>query len=148
MKWLNTTHPLPGGIRSLQTTKKQKAGQLPYAIFSFDGGITYENAITSDTSETKTVDELKSYVNNQDIHVLFSINGLGGGTIIHVINEGTDGKSSETNSAKGITVGYALHDDDPLDAFSVEIGMDSFYNTPIFQNQGRSVKLSMGTQYC
>ena len=102
---------------------------------SFDGGITYENAITSDTSETKTVDELKSYVNNQDIHVLFSINGLGGGTIIHVINEGTDGKSSETNSAKGITVGYALHDDDPLDAFSVEIGMDSFYNTPIFRTK-------------
>lgn len=119
----------------LQNNEDTKTNAATLRNVSFDAGITYENAVTSDTTNVKTEDQIKTYVNNQDIHVLFSINGLGGGTIIHVINEGSDGKSSETGSSKGITVGYALHDDDPLDAFSVEIGMDSFYNTPIFRTK-------------
>lgn len=119
----------------IQNNENSKSKATTLRNISFDAGATYENSVTSDTSRVKTADEVKSYVNNQDIHVLFSINGIGGGTIVHVINEGSDGKSSESSNSAGITVGYALHDDDPLDAFSVEIGMDSFYNTPIFRTK-------------
>jgi hypothetical protein len=56
----------------------------------------------------------------------FSINVSGFGNI-------NTESTAINDSIKGTTTGYILADDDPGDAFSVDIGMDKAYGTPIFR---------------
>lgn len=68
-----------------------------------------------------------------DFNILIFGFGVGGGGIIHVATEAVKGKSQEDNTEKGVTVGYVLADDDPGDAFTVDVAMDSVYKTPVFR---------------
>ena len=44
----------------------------------------------------------------------------------------SNGGRNENGSAQGITTGYVLKDDDLLDAYRIDVGMDSVYKTPVF----------------
>ena len=44
----------------------------------------------------------------------------------------SNGGKDESGISKGITTGYVLKDNDPLDAFTFDVGMDSTYKTPVF----------------
>ena len=101
---------------------------------SFDAGVQYEYSATSDTSGSNSVEE---YVNNElKIEKEFSFKILGNGfegkgrvleKTSHTVDAG--GSSTET----GVTTGYAFADDDPGDAFTVDVAMDSVYKTPVFR---------------
>jgi hypothetical protein len=45
----------------------------------------------------------------------------------------SSGGGTENGTSSGITTGYALADDDPGDAFSVDVKMDNVHGTPVFK---------------
>jgi hypothetical protein len=100
---------------------------------SFDSGIEYEYSETSDTTTSTTSGTATTSVFNTDISILAIAAGVVGGAIIHVINENVRGSETGSSSASSITTGFVLADDDPGDAFSIDIAMDSVYKTPVFR---------------
>ncbi|MBK9337233.1 MAG: T9SS type A sorting domain-containing protein [Lewinellaceae bacterium] len=101
---------------------------------SFDSGVTYEYAETSDTSGGNNIE---NYVNSE-----FKI-GTGYGFEIKKV--GLEGKVSlitktsntvdagGSSNERGVTIGYSLKDNDPGDMFTVDVSKDSIYKTPVFK---------------
>ena len=99
---------------------------------SFDAGTDYENSITS--TETNSA-SLGTYVDSEGHRRVFaggSFNSVGVNTELKFTYSTTEGFSSTDNQYEGITVGYALSDDDPGNAFTIDVAMDTVYNTPVF----------------
>ncbi|MBK8554916.1 MAG: LamG domain-containing protein [Lewinellaceae bacterium] len=114
---------------------------------SFDSGIEYEYSETSDTSSTNGSGTSTDKLFQLDFSIVGYIAGLGGGAVIHYTTENVSGKNEETSLGSSITTGYVLADDDPGDAFSVDVAMDSVYKTPVFRVVTGQSLLSMGGQY-
>ncbi|MBK9337216.1 MAG: T9SS type A sorting domain-containing protein [Lewinellaceae bacterium] len=101
---------------------------------SFDAGVQYEYSATSDTAGNNSVEE---YINNElKIEKEFSFKILGNGfegkgRILEKTSHTVDAGGSSTET--GVTTGYSLADDDPGDAFTVDVAMDSVYKTPVFR---------------
>jgi hypothetical protein len=100
---------------------------------SFDAGATFEYSETSDTTTSASLEQLV----NSDISVNevegFEILGLGAEGSLKFVTKTSHGGSTGSGTEKGITTGYVLSDDDPGDAFTVDVAMDSVYKTPIFK---------------
>ncbi|MBL7794937.1 MAG: T9SS type A sorting domain-containing protein, partial [Saprospiraceae bacterium] len=70
---------------------------------------------------------------------------------------------TENGTEKGLTTGYTLKDNDPGDAFTVDVAMDSVYKTPVFRlragqsscpwepgsanREGPNLQLGLGSQF-
>jgi len=99
---------------------------------SFDAGATYEYAVTS-TVDTTT--SSGSGVNSEGevyttLGYQFNAVGLQGtAKFIYSTSKTTTNGTSEAVSTK---TGYVLADDDILDAFTLDVGIDKRYGTPIF----------------
>ncbi len=102
---------------------------------SFDAGIEYEYSETSEVNNENSVSTELSQINQTDIVVMLFAAGIGGGTVIHTATEKIFGITDDNTSEKGVTTGYVLADDDPGDAFSIDIAMDSVYKTPVFRTK-------------
>ena len=100
--------------------------------YSFDSGTTYESSVTFSRDDTEELDHtisenLKAFKNfSITIHGVGPSSTLTGEALFQQIIH----KDEATNSTT--TVGYKLADDDPGDAFSVDIKKDTKFNTPVF----------------
>ncbi|HLO54720.1 MAG TPA: LamG-like jellyroll fold domain-containing protein [Saprospiraceae bacterium] len=119
----------------LNDNDAQKENTRTTENLSFDAGVSYEYSITSDTTtinEQSTTNE-----DSKDIVAVFEVKtppiGIGAGVNAIVNLSSVSGSSSGSTQQKGVTTGYVLADDDVLDAFSVNIGIDSVYKTPVFK---------------
>ncbi len=116
----------------LEDNVKQKAAARFLRNLSFDAGIVYEYSETSDTTIGYAVSE---EINNaNEVKVVFGgeIAGIGVNANLKVLFGSVNGDSEETSTGKSITTGYVLKDNDPGDQFTVDVGLDSVYNTPVF----------------
>lgn len=100
---------------------------------SFSAGVTYEFSETIDTLKSTSSSDGKEFKGNFDFSIVAKAQGIGGGAILKAYTEKATTQSEDSKNEKGITTGYVLKDDDELDAFSVDICVDSVYKTPIFK---------------
>jgi Concanavalin A-like lectin/glucanases superfamily len=111
--------------------------QIKNGIFkrniSFDAGVSYEYAETSTVDSTSTSTYEETTIKDANINLLAFGFGIGGGNVIKVKSETVTGKSDDYTREEGIKTGYVLKDDDPLDAYSIDVAMDTIYKTPVFR---------------
>jgi hypothetical protein len=101
---------------------------------SFDANIGYEYSETSDTTITNQLQQLVNSEESLESHFGFEFNKAGVTGMLKFVAATSDTRvDSTTETSGGITTGYILADDDPGDAFSVDVAMDSVYKTPVFR---------------
>jgi len=100
---------------------------------SFDAGAVYEYTETSDTTDNSSVE---NYINSEasiGTTFGFKIKKVGFEGDIKLITKTSNTVEAGGNStARGVQTGYTLKDDEPGDAFTVDVSMDSVYKTPVF----------------
>lgn len=117
--------------------KKQKAKYTKN--ISFDGGVLYEYSETIDTIAAESASNDSTLTSNIDFKIELKFDGIGGSTTLKSTMEKVTSGSKDKNNEKGVTTSYTLSDNDVGDAFSVDIGIDEVYKTPIFRtNAGQS----------
>lgn len=99
---------------------------------SFDSGINYSYSETSDTTRSNSVDHSGGAGINNVFKTGFKILDVGFTATIKMDFKISGGRNDETGEQVGVTTGYSLGDDDPGDAFSVDISMDTIFKTPVF----------------
>jgi hypothetical protein len=105
----------------------------PIKNLSFSAGSTYEYSETIDSLKSTSSSDGVKFNGNFDFSIIVKAQGVGGGAILKAHTEKATTNSKDRNNEKGITTGYVLKDDDELDAFSVDICIDSLYKTPLFK---------------
>ncbi|MBC7774826.1 MAG: hypothetical protein H7246_05250, partial [Phycisphaerae bacterium] len=100
---------------------------------SFDAGIEYEYSETSDTTTASAGGTQNSSYFNVDMIIQLEAAGVVLGGIIHTTFESANAISLGTEQENALTTGFVLADNDPGDAFSIDIAMDSAYKTPVFR---------------
>jgi hypothetical protein len=100
---------------------------------SFDAGVVYESAFSSSGDSLALEEFTNSYSASGYFTVKFGV--LSAGTSFTGSTEFTFDrvKSSGNTYSNTRTVGYSLSDDDPGDAFSVDILDDPVFNGPVFK---------------
>jgi hypothetical protein len=100
---------------------------------SFDAGVSYEYAETIDTVTTESSSIGNNTNFDQELTTKVKVNGIGPGIELKTSIKSVTSKSESKNKERGVTTGYVFKDNDVLDAFSVDIGIDSMYKTPTFK---------------
>ena len=100
---------------------------------SFDASTTYEYSETSDTSIVTSIEDLTKSEESLETHIGFEFNKFGFTGMLKFISATSDGEKNENGTEKGITTGYILKDNDPGDAYTIDVAMDSVYKTPVFR---------------
>ncbi len=111
---------------------KQKAKLV--RNISFDAGATYEYAESSDTTITNQLRKLLNSAESASTHFGYEFNKAGvTGMLKFVASTSETLQDTTGETSYSVTTGYTLKDDDPGDAFTVDIAMDSVYKTPVFR---------------
>ncbi|HSF88925.1 MAG TPA: T9SS type A sorting domain-containing protein, partial [Saprospiraceae bacterium] len=108
---------------------------------SFDAGATYEYTETSDTTSNATIENSINSEFSLATGFGFSFSDVGFKGNIKFITNTSNSFNDGSSEAKGVQTGYTLADNDPGDAFTVDVSMDSVYKTPVF-------KLKAGQSSC
>ncbi|MBK9981979.1 MAG: T9SS type A sorting domain-containing protein [Saprospiraceae bacterium] len=116
----------------LANNAEQKKNARLIRNISFDAGVTYEYAESSDTTTTSSLEELTNSEEKLESHFGFEFNKAGFVGKLNFATATSNGGKNEDGKAVGVTTGYVLKDDDVLDAYSIDVGMDSVYKTPVF----------------
>ena len=97
------------------------------ALNSFDYAETSENVTNNSSSNGSGLD-----LSNVS-HIGFQLADFGVQAIIDISSSTSTTTGNGVEQSAGVTTGFTLADDDPFDAFSVTVLMDSVYNTPVFK---------------
>ncbi len=118
-------------IIRMNDTLKQDAKYL--RNISFDAGVSYEYSETADTIVSSS--DQNGINTDSKIGTTFgvSVDNIGASIKVNAVVKSSNTWKTEDGTEKGLTTGYILSDDDPGDAFTVDIAMDSVYKTPVFQ---------------
>ena len=100
---------------------------------SFDAGVVYEYSETSDTTTTETIENAVNSEFSIATGFGFSINDVGFKGNVKFITNTSNSFNDVSSVATGVTTGYTLSDNEPGDAFTIDVGMDSVYKTPVFK---------------
>ncbi len=102
---------------------------------SFDAGVEYEYSTTSDTLKGSSLGEYFESEGGVKLNLGFKVIGLGIETELRFNYSLSKGEKNGDSKQTGLTTGYVLKDDDILDAFSVDVGIDPRYKTAIFRTK-------------
>jgi hypothetical protein len=100
---------------------------------SFDGGVTYEY---SDVFETSKSISTETFLNSEELletHLGYTFNNFGVVGHLRFVSATSQSTKKVKDKAYITSYGYVLHDDDPGDAFSVDVALDTFYYSPVFR---------------
>jgi hypothetical protein len=100
---------------------------------SFDAGTTYEGSITSSRDDYEASDDVAEEIVSLFTKINLSIAGLGFEFDLTTEVAFNETFHNENSKSKATTTGYVLADDDPGDAFSVDILNDPVFGTPVFK---------------
>jgi hypothetical protein len=117
----------------LKNNQLQKNAATFRRNISFASGIEYEYAETSDTTTTNSTTESETKLFETNFNIIIDAQGVQIGGIIHTSEEKITGETTENATERGVTTGFVLADNDPGDAFSVDVAMDNVYKTPVFK---------------
>ena len=101
--------------------------------YSFSGGLVYEHSQATEHTEVKFEDVNISWgYSENDIGVILTGGGYdqNAGVTFEVYGETINEKSEEETNSK--TVGWVFDDGDGQDYFTVDVGSDPVYGTPVF----------------
>lgn len=99
---------------------------------SFDAGVEYEYSETADTAYSEVHTEELISVSDLAVKLGIYLNDAGYDASVNLNFSNISGTSISKSSGVGLTTGYVLADDEPGDAFTIDVGMDSVYKTPVF----------------
>ncbi len=116
----------------IENNRVQKENARFIRNISFDAGTEFEYAETSDTTTSESFQEQVKGEFGLATTIGFTIIGIGLEFNFNATTATTGGQRDESMTSSGITTGYKLADNDPLDAFTFDVGMDSIYKTPVF----------------
>ena len=102
------------------TPKKKNTAKLIRNI-SFDAGAIYEYSETSDTTSTDAIEDLVKSEASATTHFGFEFNKAGVVGMLKFVSATSNGDKSGNGSSNGIRTGYVLKDNDPADAFTVDV---------------------------
>lgn len=123
----------------ISDNNKRKINGRPTRNISFSAGADYEYSETIDTITSNSTSEGSQFNGDFDNKIILKFQGIGPGIIIKSHVEKVTESSKDNNDEKGVTTGFVFKDDDVLDAFSVDVCVDSVYKTPLFKvNAGQS----------
>jgi hypothetical protein len=130
---------------------------------SFDAGVEFEYSETADTTTSSS--DQNGVNTDSKIGTTFGFSGdaVGAKFKINALVKSSNTWKTENGTEKGLTTGYTLKDDDPGDAFTVNVAMDSVYKTPVFRllagqsscpwepgtanREGPNLQLGLGSQF-
>lgn len=123
----------------ISDNNKRKINGRPTRNISFSAGADYEYSETIDTITSNSTSEGSQFNGDFDNKIILKFQGIGPSIIIKSHVEKVTESSKDNNDEKGVTTGFVFKDDDVLDAFSVDVCVDSVYKTPLFKvNAGQS----------
>ncbi|MEY4202959.1 MAG: hypothetical protein RL013_662, partial [Bacteroidota bacterium] len=100
---------------------------------SFDSGVVYESEY-SESNDTLDLHEFSNSIAiNSFLYWKFLLNTVGATFGPELGFTTTWGDTESNQKSKSTTIGYSLSDDDPGDAFSVDILDDPVFNGPVFK---------------
>ncbi|MEI6411762.1 MAG: T9SS type A sorting domain-containing protein, partial [Bacteroidota bacterium] len=102
---------------------------------SFDAGVVYEYSEASETESDSTKNTAVNSEGSTSGHLGFDLNGVGVTADLKFVYATSAGGIKGNHRQKALKTGYILADNDPGDAFSVDVAMDSKYNTPVFRTK-------------
>ena len=111
---------------------KRKKNADPIRNISFSAGADYEYSESIDTISSSSSSEGSKFNGNFDNKIILRFQGIGPAITIKSHVEKVTESSKDDTDEKGVTTGFVLKDDDVLDAFSVDVCIDSVYKTPLF----------------
>jgi hypothetical protein len=117
----------------LSDNNKRKERARAVKNISFSAGAEYEYTETIDTLQSTTTGQTQTTNYDQDHSIIVKVIGIGGGVVVKSRIEAMSSSTTDHNNEKGVTTGYVLADDDILDAYAVDICIDSMYKTPLFK---------------
>ncbi len=142
-------------------TLKEKAKFI--RNLSFDAGVEYEYSETADTTDTNSDENGVNTDSKIGTTFGFEFDNVGAKFKIDALVKSSNTWKTENGTEKGLTTGYTLKDDDPGDAFTVDVAMDSVYKTPVFRlragqsscpwepgsanREGPNLQLGLGSQF-
>ncbi len=100
---------------------------------SFDATTSFEYSETSGSASSSSSQSGGGLDFSTVTHIGYTFQEFGIEGIIDISNSSSTLDGSGSEDGKGITTGYVLADDDANDAFSLDVLMDSVYNTPVFK---------------
>jgi hypothetical protein len=118
----------------LRDNKKQIQEAKFKKNISFDAGIEYEYSETSDTTTNSST--LNGFNTEGSVNIALGFQtpaGVGIDANAKIIYSASRNETNGTSNGNSVTTGYVLADDDPGDAFTVDIAMDPVYKTPVFR---------------
>ncbi|HEX5111944.1 MAG TPA: T9SS type A sorting domain-containing protein, partial [Saprospiraceae bacterium] len=116
----------------VDNNRAQKEDALFIRNISFDAGTEFEYSETSDTTTSEIHEDFTNSATLISADIGLTLDGFGFITSPKVIINTSNGGRDGTGTSQGVTTGYVLKDDDPGDAFSIDVGMDDVYKTPVF----------------
>lgn len=119
----------------LADNQKMKDTTTVQQNISFDAGAKYEYSTTSDTVKQSEVENIFNSEGGLDFNTGFTLIGLGFTANLNFKYAVSKGKKTGSSTQTGIKTGYVLADDDILDAFSVDVGIDPRYKTAFFRTK-------------
>lgn len=119
----------------LRNNERQKNEALFRRNISFDAGFEYEYSESSDTTTSRSATQAF----NTDGEVTFllggEVNEVGVTGNVRIFYSANRGETKEDGTEESFTTGFVLADDDPGDAFTIDVGLDTVYNTPVFRTK-------------
>jgi hypothetical protein len=122
--------------RILTQNDSLKQAAVLDTLLSFDAGVTFEQTISKDSSNTIINEEFRD-INGEGYVVIGStLAGAGYEAKVKGVYSSSMGTDLETNNNDNSwATGYVLADNDIGDAFAIQVGVDTFFNTPVFKLQ-------------
>jgi len=102
---------------------------------SFDAGVVLEYAETIDSSWATSTEELTNSEESAATHFGFEFNKAGVTGMLKFVASTSESTKNEDGTERGLTTGYILADNDPGDAITVDVALDSVYKTPVFRTK-------------
>lgn len=100
---------------------------------SFSAGVEYESSMTSDSLLVTSAGSGEGESVEGGVTAGFQFNAFGFTVSASVFTGREVYNASGDETSNFVTTGYIFSDDDPGDAFSVDIALDSLYKTPVFR---------------
>lgn len=119
-------------LAAIANNKQAKKDAVFSRNISWDTGVSYEYSETIDTAISMTTGT--SYVESEQFAFTLGAYfiGIGAQFSVGFTSTTSDSKSTANGTTSSTTTGYVFKDDDPLDAFSVDVKHDPIYRTPVF----------------
>jgi len=116
----------------LEDNAATRARAVTEKNISFDAFVGYESSETVESSVTKVTGRMTIPEGSVTEQLGTYTGGVGLDLTLGYTFRQVRGKQADTTEGKSLTIGYVLADDDAGDAFTMNIGPDDTYGTPVF----------------